>query len=150
MRKTIAVAVAALLAASSGATHAQSAGSAATPETIPLSLLTDVPDEATVQMPDLSFTPSPAIEGDYDKYYYFHRADTSFATALADLRECDAFARGLPMRPGYSGPFVPVSSLYANTAGGVIGGAIMGGIAVAILSADRRDARRQYAALHAL
>ena len=143
MRKGIgAVAMAALLAASGGPVCAQSAGGAAAPETISLSLLTEMPDVATVQMPDLSFTPSSAIEGDYDKYYYFHRADTSFATALADLRECDAFARGLPMRPGYSGPYIPVTSPYAGTAGGLIGGAIVGGVGLAILSADRRSARR--------
>ena len=46
-------------------------------------------------MPDLVFTPTAGIEADYDKYFYFFRADTHFSTALADIRQCDGFARGL-------------------------------------------------------
>ena len=52
-------------------------------------------DPATISMPNLTFAPTAGIEADYDKYFYFTRADTTFAIALADIRECDGFARGL-------------------------------------------------------
>jgi hypothetical protein len=52
-------------------------------------------DPAAIAMPGLSFTPTPGIEADYDKYFYFTRPDTGFSTALADIRQCDGFARGL-------------------------------------------------------
>ena len=35
-------------------------------------------DAAGVEMPKLAFTASPEAAGDFDKYYYFHRADTDF------------------------------------------------------------------------
>ncbi|MDH7975786.1 hypothetical protein QH494_26680 [Sphingomonas sp. AR_OL41] len=110
------------------------------PDAIPAHLFTDIPDVATVGMPELSFTPSAAIEADYGKYYYFHRADVSFATALADLRECDGLARSLPMRRDDSGVLLPNS--YASNVGGLVGGAIMGGIGVAMVAADKRNERR--------
>ncbi len=43
----------------------------------------------------MAFVETPAIVKDYDKYFYFHRQNTSFADALTDLRECDARARGI-------------------------------------------------------
>lgn len=55
-------------------------------------------DPAAIEVPGLEFTPTAAIERDYDKYFYYHRDDTDFATALADLRECDAYARGISLR----------------------------------------------------
>jgi hypothetical protein len=106
-------------------------------------LRTAVPDPATVQMPDLAFTSSPEIEGAFDKYYYFHRDDTSFAEALADVRECDDYARGIPTRPGASGtPYGETLYPMAYTAGGVIGNALLSGIGAAMMSADARAERR--------
>ncbi len=43
--------------------------------------------------PSLTFTPDAAAAQDFDKYFYFHRTETSFAQALADIMECDDFAR---------------------------------------------------------
>jgi hypothetical protein len=60
-------------------------------------------DPATIPMPNIAFTPTPDIEENYDKYYVFNRADTDFATAYADLQECDDYARGLP-RHGLAPP----------------------------------------------
>ncbi len=71
-------------------------------ESVSVDLLTAIPDQASVVMPELTFAATPEIEAVYDKYYYFHRADTNFTTALADLRECDAFARGLTTGIGYT------------------------------------------------
>jgi hypothetical protein len=96
-------------------------------------------DPETIPMPNLAFTPTPEIEGNYDKYYVFNRADTDFATAYADLQECDGYARGLSHR-NYGGA-VPYP--YAGTIGGVIGGAIGSAMADAIYgSAERRRQRR--------
>lgn len=55
-------------------------------------------DPASVPMPELAFTPTPQIAENFDKYFYFNRASTDFATAYADLRECDGYARGLAFR----------------------------------------------------
>ncbi len=52
-----------------------------------------VPNPASQTMPDLSFVESESDIENYDKYFYFHRADTTFPEALRDVRECDARAR---------------------------------------------------------
>ena len=54
-----------------------------------------VPDPATLDTPELEFDESESDAEDFDKYFYFHREDTDFETALRDIRECDAQARGL-------------------------------------------------------
>lgn len=96
-------------------------------------------DPATVPMPELAFTPTPQIAENYDKYFYFNRADTDFATAYADLRECDSYARGLAFRT----PYQDVPYPYMGTLGGAIGGAIGNAVADAIFgSAERRRQRR--------
>jgi hypothetical protein len=96
-------------------------------------------DPATIPLPDLAFVPDAAAESNYDKYFYFHRADTDFATAYADLQECDGYARGLSFRVGNS----PLTSMYAGTLGGALGGVIGNAIADAVFgSAERRRLRR--------
>jgi hypothetical protein len=88
-------------------------------------------DPATVAMPDLAFTPTPEVAENFDKYFYFNRADTDFMTAYADLRECDGYARGLAFHSQYS---------YGQ---GVVGDMLAGAIADAIFgSAERRRQRR--------
>jgi len=87
------------------------------------------PPPDAVEVPDLDFTPTAAFERDYDKYFYYHRANTEFATALADLRECDAYSRGISLRAD-GGPY------------GVLAGAATDAIFGA---AQRRDiARRNF------
>ena len=103
-----------------------------------------VVDPSTIPLPDLAFTPTARDASNYDKYYYFHRAETEFATAYADLQECDGYARGLPRNEVY--PNAPVPYPYAGTMagaiGGVIGNAIVGAIISAEASAERRRLRR--------
>ncbi len=53
-----------------------------------------IPSPEGLVLPKLDFTATPEIEADFEKYFYFHRAGTSFAEAYADLRECDALASG--------------------------------------------------------
>jgi hypothetical protein len=96
-------------------------------------------DPSTIEMPSLAFTSTPEIVADFDKYYVFNRADTDFATAFADLQECDGYARGLAFTM-YGGT-VPYP--YAGTMAGAIGGAIGSAVADAIFgSAERRKQRR--------
>jgi len=98
-----------------------------------------IPDPTKVELPDLSGATSAADEGDFDKYFYFHRANTTFEQALTDLRECDGYARGLASPFGYQEAGYP----YAGTMAGAVGGAI-GNLMVAMIfgSAELRKARR--------
>ncbi|RPF71995.1 hypothetical protein [Aurantiacibacter spongiae] len=52
------------------------------------------PDPAEIALVDVAGGTRPDEADDFDKYFYFHRADTGFAQALTDIRECDARARG--------------------------------------------------------
>ena len=101
--------------------------------------MTVVPDPATVATPKLDFAETPEDAADYDKYFYFHRDGTSFEEALADLRDCDGFARGLSS--GYRYQETPYP--YAYTAAGVAGGLIANAMMSAIFgSAEKRRLRR--------
>lgn len=96
-------------------------------------------DPASVEVPDLTFKPTSDAEKDYDKYFYFHRDNTDFATAYADIVECDGYARGLSAHvegaPAYA--YAPYGIA------GAVGGAIGSAVADAIFgSAERRKQRR--------
>ncbi len=94
---------------------------------------------SAVTQPELEFAPTAEITGTYDKYFYFHRADTSFDEAFADVNECDAYASGFRFHMG--GGAVPYP--YAGTLAGAAGGAIGSLVADAIFgSAARRQMRR--------
>lgn len=96
-------------------------------------------EAASVARPELAFTPTAEDAGNFDKYYFFHRDDTDFATAYADIRECDGYARGLSSGITYMQTPYP----YAGTLGGAIGGAIGNAMAMAIFgSAEKRRLRR--------
>lgn len=100
-------------------------------------------DPAAIPMPALAFTPSAGDIDNYDKYFYFHRPETDFATAYADLQECDDFGRGLPRRslPNAAVPY-PYAGTMAGALGGALGNALAGAIANARFSAERRRQRR--------
>lgn len=101
--------------------------------------MTVVPDPATVPMPKLDFASTPLIEADFDKYYFFNRANTSFEEALADLRDCDGFARGLSSGYKYQEAPYPYTYTMAGAAGGVIANVM---IAAIFGSAEKRRLRR--------
>lgn len=102
-----------------------------------------LPDPSKIVMPDLSVTPTAQDAQDFDKYFYFNRADTSFAQAWADITECDALSSGIAYRAGGSEPYPGYyGSQYG--VGGVIGGMIGSALADAIHgSAARREIRRE-------
>ena len=128
MRRAIFIA----LVLCSGAAHAQAIKSEPpvrhfTPEEI-----------AAVPMPALAFVETPADIQTYDKYFFFHRDNTSFDEAYADVKECDALASGIRYYGGQN-------NLYAGQYGmaGVLGAAIGSAIADAIFgSAERRKIHR--------
>lgn len=97
---------------------------------------------AKASMPELSFTPAPGEEGDYDKYYVFHRDDTDIAQAWGDIRECDALASGISYRVGNGEPY-PGYFATQYGIGGVVGGLVGAALADVIHgSAKRRAIRR--------
>ncbi|MDE2413067.1 MAG: hypothetical protein KGM18_14965, partial [Sphingomonadales bacterium] len=103
----------------------------------------ELPDPATLTRPKLDFTATPEIEADYEKYFYFHRADTSFVDAFNDIRECDALASGANIYRGAdSGAMAAAMSQYGLLAGG-IGGAVGSVIADAIFGSAARRAQRR-------
>ena len=109
-----------------------------TPQVVPYEL----PDPATLTMPKLDFTPTPADEADFDKYFYFHRDDTGFAEAYSDIRECDALASGSSIYLDGGAAMAGAMANYGVLAAG-IGSAVGGLIADAIFgSAARRQQRR--------
>ncbi|MES1973201.1 MAG: hypothetical protein V4472_12135 [Pseudomonadota bacterium] len=97
------------------------------------------PEEVSkVTMPDLAFVETPADVQTYDKYFFFHRDDTSFDEAYADIKECDALASGIRYYGGQNNLYTGQYGL-----GGAIGGAIGNLLADAIFgSAERRKIRR--------
>ena len=108
----------------------------------PMKVFTAAEIEA-VAMPDLAYTPDPTIAADFDKYFFFHRADTTFDQAFADITECDSLASGINFYMGAdSAAISSAMSQYGVLAGG-IGGAIGGLLADAIFgSAERRRIKR--------
>jgi len=102
-----------------------------------------IPSPDSLAMPKLDFTPTPADELDYDKYFYFHRDGTSFAEAYTDIKECDALASGSSIYVGGSDAAVASAMTQYGALAGGIGGAIGSAMADAIFgSAERRKQRR--------
>ena len=130
MSMRLAIVIALLM--SSGAAHAQAIKSEPpvrhfTPEEI-----------AAVPMPALVFVEAPADIQTYDKYFFFHRDNTSFDEAYADIRECDALASGIRYYGGRN-------DLYMGQYGmaGALGAAIGSALADAVFgSAQRRKIHR--------
>lgn len=102
-----------------------------------------VPDPAKLTMPRLVFTQTPVDEADYDKYFYFHRENTSFAEAYGDIKECDALASGISFYMGADAGMTSAAMAQYGALAGGIGSAIGSVIADAIFgSAERRKQRR--------
>lgn len=89
-------------------------------------------DPATIEMPTLAFDEKPEDVLNYEKYFYFVREGTDFATAYSDVRECDGYARGLSYRTDGS---ITMQYGLAGALGNALADAIFG-------SAERRKQRR--------
>lgn len=111
-------------------------------EPLPQRTFTEAEIEA-VAMPALEFDMASANVDDFDKYYYFHRDDTEFATAYYDITECDALASGISFYAGIDGGQMASSMIQYGVVAGALGGAIGGLMADAIFgSGERRKQRR--------
>lgn len=107
---------------------------------------------AAVAMPALAFEETPEAASDYDKFFYFHRADTSFDEAYSDVIECDAVSSGSRFYAGVAANDPVVQSQINNAmmqygAAGAVGGALGGVIGSVIAdaiwgAAERRRQRR--------
>jgi hypothetical protein len=95
---------------------------------------------AAVEMPKLDYAQTPEIAADFDKYFFFHRPDTSFAEAFEDISRCDAMAAGI----SYSANADSTAAMAQyGVLAGALGGAIGNAIGDAIFgSAERRRIRR--------
>lgn len=132
--------VAVALACGAVPAMAQDSETPAAPETA-AEWMTWMPDPASLTMPALAYEETQENIDNYEKYYYFHREDTDFDTALADLRECDGHSRGL-FRGNYS-PDPTAAMVQYGVVGGAVGGLIAGAIANAIFGpAELRRKRR--------
>ncbi|MBX7533140.1 hypothetical protein K3165_09430 [Qipengyuania sp. 1XM1-15A] len=96
-----------------------------------------------VPMPALQFDMAEANVDDFEKYFYFHRPETDFATAYYDITECDALASGISFYAGPTAGDMAANMLQYGVLAGGIGGAIGGLMADAIFgSGERRKQRR--------
>ena len=111
-------------------------------EPLPQREFTEAQIEA-VAMPALEFDMAEAKVDDFEKYFYFHRPETDFATAYYDITECDALASGISFYAGPTAGDMASNMLQYGVVAGAIGGAIGGLMADAIFgSGERRKQRR--------
>ena len=97
-----------------------------------------------VAMPELIFDPAKVQEKDFEKYFYFHREDTSFDEAYADITECDALVSGYNYYLGANDAAISNAMAQNGILAGAIGGMIGSLLADAILgSAERRKQKRK-------
>ena len=106
------------------------------------------PEEiAAIEMPELAFDAADVNAKDYEKYFYFHRPDTSFDQAYADVLECDSLSSGINFYRyadvSQYQVYNPNISPMAGAIGGAIGGLIGNAIGYAIFgSSERRKKKR--------
>lgn len=131
--------VAAQEAAAPPAAAGTEAATAAAPVPAPAALDPFAVDPETIAVPSLAFEITPANAADFDKYYYFNRADTDFRAALSDLLDCDGLARGLSSGRGWADTPYPYNTTAAGAAGGIIANLLVSAI---FGSAEIRRLRR--------
>lgn len=107
--------------------------------TVSLPAADEVIDVDAIELPPFTVTSDEKSEKDFDKYYYFHRPDTDFKTALTDLRDCDGLSRGLASPYGYAEAPYPYNGTLAGAAGGAIANLM---VAAIFGSAQVRATRR--------
>jgi hypothetical protein len=142
--KTGAAAIAAVAVFAAPPSWAQDAGGGVAAETPEAPRIEDRGelrvDSSRIPMPDINFVETPEIAETYDKYFFFWREETSFETALADIRECDDYARGLSYHTEYVNPYAYGYNPLGVALGGIIGNALADKL---YGSAERRKLRWQ-------
>ncbi len=98
---------------------------------------------AAIEMPELEFEYGKVKPKDFEKYFYFHRPDTSFDQAYADVSECDSLGSGINIYSGANDAAIASAVAQYGVLAGAIGGAIGSLMADAIFgSAERRKLKR--------
>lgn len=98
---------------------------------------------AAIAMPALAFEETAEDVASYDKYFYFHRPDTGFDEAYADILECDSLGSGINIYVGASDAAIASAASTYGYGAGAIGGVLASAMIDAIVgSAERRKARR--------
>ena len=98
---------------------------------------------AAIEMPELAFDPADVKAKDYEKYFYFHRPETTFTQAFADISECDGLGSGVNVYYGANDAAVSSAMAQYGLLAGAVGGLIGGLMADAIFgSAERRKLKR--------
>lgn len=94
---------------------------------------------SAIEYPDIQFEETEADVKNYDKYFIFHRPDTSFDVAFGDINECDALARGAGYYSNNVSYYSPQAGVLGSAAGSIIGSLVADAI---FGSAERRRVRR--------
>jgi len=98
---------------------------------------------AAIQMPELAFEYDKVKAKDFEKYFYFHRPETSFDQAFADISECDSLGSGINFYAGANDAAIAGAMAQYGLLAGAVGGLIGGLMADAIFgSAERRKLKR--------
>ena len=98
---------------------------------------------AEIPMPEIAFDMAAANVDDFDKYFYFHREDTSFSQAYADITECDALGSGINYYLGADSNSMASAMTTYGPLAGAVGGMIGSMVADAIFgSSERRRLKR--------
>ena len=99
---------------------------------------------AAIALPAVAFEADDEDIRNFDKYFFFHRPDTSFSEAYADVTECDALGSGISIYRGADPAAVGAASAQYGLLPGAIGGAIAGVFIDAVFgSAERRKLQRE-------
>jgi len=99
---------------------------------------------SAIAIPAVAFEADEEDVGNFDKYFFFHRPDTSFDEAYADITECDALSSGISIYRGADPAAVAAASAQYGVLPGAIGGAIAGAFVDAVFgSAERRKLQRE-------
>ncbi|BDI60400.1 hypothetical protein [Qipengyuania nanhaisediminis] len=98
---------------------------------------------AAIPVPETSFDYASVNPKDYEKYFYFHRPETSFDEAYADILECDSLGSGINIYMGADSSSIASAMTQYGVAAGAIGGLVGSVLADAIFgSAERRKMKR--------
>lgn len=98
---------------------------------------------SAVAMPEVSFAAAEVDAKDFEKYFYFHRPDTSFEVAFADISECDALGSGVNYYTGIDSWQMQNAMMQHGALAGGVGGIVGSLLADAIFgSAERRRIKR--------
>lgn len=127
-----------LAASSSSAFGAAVEPSSTTPAASSANPTASIPSAEGLVAPNLTFIADPATISGYDKFYYFHRSQTTFQEAYDDLRECEGLANGSNLYRGGDPAAMGAGAAQYGALASAVGGVIVSALADAIFGAAAR------------